>query len=147
MRWAALVTALMLLGVAAPAVAEHKEIEPAERRILPWDADIPGCDDTLVLAEITTRFAEREARFWNSALRLLAYENIRPTAWRPWRLDHIPRRFCQATAHVSDGRKRTLFYTVQEDLGTIGSSWGVDWCVVGIDRHWDHAPWCRMARP
>ena len=29
----------------------------------------------------------------------------------------------------------------------IGSSWGVEWCVVGLDRNWAYNPACKMARP
>jgi hypothetical protein len=29
----------------------------------------------------------------------------------------------------------------------IGASWGVEWCVVGLDRNWAYNPACRMARP
>jgi hypothetical protein len=29
----------------------------------------------------------------------------------------------------------------------IGASWGVEWCVVGLDRDWAYNPRCKMARP
>jgi hypothetical protein len=29
----------------------------------------------------------------------------------------------------------------------IGMKWGVEWCVVGVDRNWAYNPQCRMARP
>ena len=129
------------------ASAHARDVVPAERRIHPWDARIPGCQDPAVLEKITSRFAERESRYWNSGLRLVAYERIRPMAWRPWGLDFIPRRFCTGVTLVSDGRKRQISYVVKEDLGIIGATWGVEWCVQGIDRHWDDAPYCTMDRP
>ena len=120
---------------------------PAEHRLLPWSAAIPGCQDPGVLSEIASRFAQKEAQFWNSSLTILGYERIRPVAWRPWGLDTIPRRFCTATATTSDGRKRRVDYLVQEDLGIIGATWGVVWCVSGLDRGRTYAPNCKMARP
>lgn len=120
---------------------------PAEHRLLPWNAAIPGCQDGSVLGEIASRFADKEARFWNSALTIVGYERIRPLAWRPWGLDTIPRRFCTATATTSDGRKRRVDYSVREGLGVIGATWGVEWCVSGLDRNRAYAPDCRMARP
>jgi hypothetical protein len=26
-------------------------------------------------------------------------------------------------------------------------TWGVEWCVVGLDRNWAYNPRCKMARP
>jgi hypothetical protein len=78
---------------------------------------------------------------------IAGYKKIRPVAWRPWGLDYIPRRFCTATAILSDGTKRRIDYSVREDLGIIGATWGVDYCVLGHDHNWAYAPACQMARP
>jgi len=48
---------------------------------------------------------------------------------------------------VSDGRKHAVYYSIGEDTGMIGASWGVEWCVVGLDRNWAYNPRCKMARP
>jgi hypothetical protein len=29
----------------------------------------------------------------------------------------------------------------------VGATWGVEWCVVGLDRNWAYNPACQMARP
>jgi len=29
----------------------------------------------------------------------------------------------------------------------LGTSYGVQWCVVGLDRNWAYNPQCKMARP
>jgi len=63
------------------------------------------------------------------------------------KLDYIPRRFCTGTAILSDGVKRRIDYSVREGLGLIGVTWGVDYCVLGLDRNWAYAPACQMARP
>ena len=47
----------------------------------------------------------------------------------------------------SDGRKRAVSYWIGEDTGMIGASWGVEWCVAGLDRNWAYNPRCKMARP
>ena len=127
--------------------ASAREIVPAERRVEPFAAEFPSCFDPAVLEDITTAFAERETRFWRSDLKIKAYEHIKPLAYRDWGLDYIPRRFCTATAILSDGVKRRVDYSVREDLGTIGYTFGVEWCVVGLDRNMAFAPACRMARP
>ena len=100
----------------------------------PYDAKIPACEDPWVLGKVAQHFAAKEAKFWNSSLQIVAYESIRRTGWRPWGLDYIPRRFCTATASLSDGVKRRIDYSVREDLGMIGMTWGVEFCVHGLDR-------------
>ena len=141
-----LVAGLLLLPTLASS-ALSREIDPAERREVPYDALLPACDDPSVLAEISGDFATREQRFWNSSLRIVGYERVRQQAWRPWGLDTIPRRFCSGTVLVSDGRKRRIDFSVREDLGPIGFTWDAEWCVVGLDRHYAYAPACKQAQP
>jgi len=43
--------------------------------------------------------------------------------------------------------RRPVHYLIGEDMGEIGAVWGVDWCVVGLDRNWANNPACAMARP
>ena len=55
---------------------------------------------------------------------------------RPWAANTIPRRFCSGIVEISDGRKHAIHYSIAEDTGIIGATWGVEWCVVGLDRNW-----------
>ena len=110
-----------------------------------YDAVVPACD--YGLGVIASRFATKEGRFWNSSLTIQGFENVRQVAFHPWANDTIPRRFCTATAIVSDGKKRRVNYLIGEDTGFIGATWGVEWCVVGLDRNWAYNPACKMARP
>jgi hypothetical protein len=110
-----------------------------------YDGVLPPCD--AALGKIAARFAEKESRFWNSSLQILDFERVRETAYRPWAAGTIPRRYCSAVALVSDGRKHQVNYWIGEDTGIIGMTWGVEWCVVGLDRNWAYNPRCKMARP
>jgi hypothetical protein len=112
-----------------------------------YDAVVPACDDLAALGKIQARFYEKEAKFWNSSLHILGFESLREVALRPWAVDTIPRRFCTGTAVVSDGVKRRVNYSIIEDGGMIGGTWGVEWCVLGLDRNWAYNPHCRMALP
>jgi hypothetical protein len=140
-----LALALSCAMLSLPVLA--REIDPAERREVPYDASIPVCDNMLVLGEIANRFKTTEHRFWNSTLRILTFERVKEVAWRPWGLDMIPRRFCSGTVVTSDGVRRRIDFSVREDLSFIGASWGTEWCVQGLDRHYAYAPNCRQARP
>ena len=110
-----------------------------------YDGVLPECE--AALDTVASRFALKEGRFWNSSLQILSFEKVRQIAYRPWAYGTIPRRFCSATAMVSDGRKHKVSYSIGEDTGFIGATWGVEWCVDGLDRNWAYNPRCKMARP
>ena len=110
-----------------------------------YDAVVPPCDYGLGL--IQKRFATKEGRFWNSDLQIVGFDAVREVAFRPWNENTIPRRFCAAKALVSDGKWRSVRYSIIEDGGMIGATWGVEWCVVGLDRNWAYNPRCKMAAP
>jgi len=110
-----------------------------------YDGVVPQCD--AALGTIADRFATKESRFWNSDLQILGFEKVHEVAFRPWAANTIPRRFCRAVALVSDGRKHTVRYWIGEDTGFMGVDWGVEWCVVGLDRNWAYNPACKMAAP
>jgi hypothetical protein len=112
-----------------------------------YDGVLPPCDAPFALAKISDRFAEKESKFWNSTLTIQGFERVRETAFRSWAPHTVPRRFCSATALVSNGRKHPVHYWIGEDTGMIGAGWGVEWCVVGLDRNWAYNPGCKMARP
>ena len=92
-------------------------------------------------------FATKEGRFWNSDLQITDFDRIREVAYRPWADGTIPRRFCSGRALISDGQWRTVRYSIVEDGGMIGANWGVQWCVVGVDRNWAYNPGLRRGWP
>lgn len=110
-----------------------------QNRLLP-------CDEPLALERIQETFAEKEARFWNSSLGIRGFDRVRLVASNPHGQNLIPRRYCTARAHLSDGRIRTVSYSILEDQSIIGLTWGVEWCVHGLDRGRSFDPACRMAR-
>ena len=40
-----------------------------------------------------------------------------------------------------------MYYSITEDAGMLGVSYGVEFCVVGLDREWSYQPDCRRAQP
>ena len=110
-----------------------------------YDGRVAPCESAL--PTITSQFQEKESTFWNSPLTIVAFDKVRQVAFRPWAAHTIPRRFCTAMAYVSDGLKHPIHYSIGEDTGMIGATFGVEWCVVGLDRNWAHNPACKMARP
>lgn len=112
-----------------------------------YDRAVPSCDYPAALDRIIGNFHTKEARFWNSELRIVGIEDIRETAFMPWAAQSIPRRFCHGAALINDGSRHAIYYSIAEDTGMIGMDWGVNFCVVDLDRNWAYNPRCRMARP
>ena len=110
-----------------------------------YDGVLPSCESAL--GTISSQFAEKESTFWNSALTITAYGRIHETAFRPWQSDNIPRRYCSGDVMLSDGKRRSVHYSIIEDGGFAGFGQGVEWCVTGLDRNWAYAPGCKAARP
>ena len=140
-------TAVILIGLGALAPAQAASW--LEKNIYlsgpNYDGLLPPCE--AALDKIASRFAQKEGQYWNSNLQILDFERVREIAYRPWAAGTIPRRFCSALALVSDGRKHRVNYWIGEDTGMIGMTWGVEWCVVGLDRNWAYNPACKMALP
>jgi hypothetical protein len=144
--WFALASVVLALAPVPATAASLFELNfwlPGPR----YEGALPPCDSVAALDIISSRFSQKEGRFWNSSLTIQGYERIRETAYRPWAPNAIPRRFCSAVALVSDGLKHPVHYSINEDTGLLGASWGVEWCVVGLDRNWAFNPSCKMARP
>jgi hypothetical protein len=112
-----------------------------------YSRDMPACDYPPALDRIIADFATKESRFWNSDLQIVGIENIRQTAYLPWAAQSIPRRFCSGTVLINDGRRHAIYYSIASGTGMIGATWGVNFCVVGLDRNWAYNPACRAARP
>lgn len=147
MRKALIACLFTVFGAAAPAEAASLLEKNFWLSGPNYDGVLPLCDDPAVSEEIARRFARKEAEFWNSTLTLDHFDRYRQIAFRPWGRPFIPRRFCAARVLVSNGRYQTVSFAIAEDLGPIGATWGVEWCVSGLDRNLAYAPACKMARP
>ena len=141
----AFVLALALAATAGGALA--RPVVPAEKRFWDYSGDLPACNSPDVLSRMSDRFQASESEYWNSSLQIVNYDSIKVSALRPWGLDHIPRNFCQGRALLNDNTYHEVYYSVAEDLGLIGMDFGVEFCVVGLDRDYSYAPACKMARP
>jgi hypothetical protein len=140
---------LALLAIATSSIGTARAASWLEKGIWlngpRYDSVLPPCEAALY--EVTNRFAEKERKFWNSTLEITGFANVREIALRPWEAGNIPRRFCTAKASISDGKVRTVNFSLIEDGGYASIGAGVEFCVVGLDRNWAYNPACRMARP
>ncbi len=144
-RAAALVSSACVLAPLAAAEPRLGDAPPAEARMFPYSADLPACDDSILLARIQRGFYDRERDYWASELAIDGFVNVRETGFRSNGLSYIPRRWCEAAAQFSDGAQRKVIYEIAEELGFIGLGSGVTWCVVGLDRNRAFSPHCNAA--
>lgn len=115
-----------------------------------YDGRVPPCD--WGLGTIASRFSQKESKFWASDATIESFDRVREIAFRPWSDKLIPRRYCEAKALVASASLRKqvwtkVYYSIGEDQGFAGFTWGVTWCVVGFDRNLAYAPGCKAARP
>lgn len=108
---------------------------------------VPACNEQQALNLIAQRFAETERMYWNSNLTITGFDKVYEIAFRPWGPAYQPRRYCGGRVFTTDNHRRAIYYSIIEDGGFIGASWGVEWCIVGLDRNYAYAPSCKMARP
>ncbi len=107
----------------------------------------PSCDDWSVLARVTEKFSYQDRHIAGEGIEIASLDNIHQ--YDP-RLERglVTRRFCTATASLSNGRKTNVAYLIEGPwLATDSLGWHVESCVVG------HDPWriydanCRSLRP
>jgi hypothetical protein len=140
-QWLSGLGLAMLVGMQAA-----HAITPAENRHARYAAvPLPHCASSEVLSFVAGWFESREATYWNSHLRISGIDRIKETGLRPWGANYVPRRFCTARVHTSDGKLRHANYFVRESIGMFGNTWEVIWCVTGTDRHRTYAPGCEQA--
>lgn len=120
---------------------------PAEARWAPFFDAMPVCDDAGVLSTISSRFGQTQREFWDPNLAIQGFDRVREIGFRSNGLSYIPRRYCIARAAMTDQRYRTVAYAVATQTGIIGNTWGVEWCVVGVDPTLAYAPDCEVIRP
>ncbi|MGJ4941751.1 hypothetical protein ACQR1W_14345 [Bradyrhizobium sp. HKCCYLS1011] len=137
-----------LLGVVV-ATAPARAANPLELNFWlsgpKYDGRVAPCE--AAVSTVVHDFEEKERTFWNSSLTITGMSNVHEIAFRPWQSDNIPRRYCTGTAMVSDGKVRTVNFSIIEDGGFAGYDQGVEFCVVGLDRNWAYGPGCRSAKP
>src|SRR5205807_6541319 len=83
-----------------------------------YEGRVAPCESAMGM--ITTQFWEKESTYWNSSLKITGYSDIHEIAFRPWQSDNIPRRYCAGSVMLSDGKLRSLYYSIIEDGGFSG---------------------------
>ena len=135
-----LVAGLLVLGGSAPVFAAD---------LVAVSVDDPGaCANGKVLNRITHRFRHQVRHVPNlPQVDITDFYRIRENRFEPQASDSpIERRYCHATAALSDGRNRDIWYLIERPMGFAGIGSNVEFCVDGFDRWNVYNGRCRVLR-
>lgn len=141
MRLASLLVAAATLisAIAAPVVpslagSRHHDIASA-------------CDEPAILSKIMRRFHHQTHEVHHDPMVIEAYSKVHQHRFYPADAKHqIARRYCGATAHLSNGSRHYVWYFIETEAGFAGIGDNVEFCVTGFDRWNVYNSRCRVAR-
>lgn len=144
------VTAAMLAAV--PAFAADYGTAPAPAPGIGYHhlhhAALPTCDDPAVVARIPEKFAYYDAHVIGSGLAVSTIDGIHESALRAGGPGLIDRRYCGATAWLSNGQRHEVVYLIEgPKVGFASIGWHVESCLPGFDPYRVYDARCRSIRP
>ena len=111
------------------------------------DALVPTCDDPKVLAEVEDQFEHGAVEMLQTGYVIQEFSDMAEKAYFPLSEDRpIERRYCQGEAMISDGQRRTVYYTVSHPLGYASIGWKAEGCVLGLDKWLIYGANCQSLR-
>lgn len=132
----------------ASLVAMAAALLPAEAadmvRVSPDQPNV--CASDQVLSRISHRFRYQVRHVPHlPQVDIQDFYEVRESHYTPRSEDHpIERRYCQATAALSNGQSRTVWYLVERPMGFVGFGSNVEFCVSGFDRWNVYGGRCRV---
>nr|WP_245411832.1 phage portal protein [Phyllobacterium leguminum] len=112
-------------------------------------ADSGGiCADQRVLKSIVSRFGYQVTHVPNlPTVGISAFSNVQQKRYEAGELPSaITRHYCDATAVLSDGEQRRVWYLIEEGQGFASFGDNVEFCVAGFDRWNVYDGRCRILR-
>jgi len=107
-----------------------------------------ACEDPYILAKIVDRFRYQTRNVPHLPhVDITDFRGIHEHRYLPYGEDWpIARRYCGATAALSDGSDRTIWYLIEDGMGFVGIGDNVEFCVSGFDRWFVYNGHCRILR-
>jgi len=135
-----------LLGLAA-AVGATPSVRAADLGVY-VEPDSGACSQNWVLSKITHRFAYQVRHVPHLPLVAITdFHNIQLNRYLPAEENWpIGRTYCRATAILSDGEARPIWYLIEEGQGFASIGNNVEFCVSGFDRWYVYNGACRVLR-
>jgi len=104
----------------------------------------PHCHDEKVLEKIIERFNWAEDNTFQRGFYLGNIERVRERVVQT--NSAIPRRYCRGHARLTNGRHPTIYYLIEGGQGFAGNSFGVEFCMSGLDPMREYDGSCRVLR-
>lgn len=106
------------------------------------------CSQQSVLRTVVSRFGYQVRHVPNlPQVGISAMSDVRLTRYEPkTNPAEIERTYCRATAVLSDGQYRPVWYMVEEGQGFASMGRNVEFCVDGFDRWYVYDANCRVLR-
>ena len=109
---------------------------------------LPACDEPGVLARISEKFAYQDARVTRAGLAIARIDGVHQHGLRAGGPSLIDRRYCGATAWLSNGGSSEVVYLIETPrLGTFSVGWSVESCLPSYDPYRVYDARCRSIRP
>lgn len=138
---------LMFAGIVfAPASADAADyVRPSSVQAA---GDSGACADGHVLSRITNRFRHQVTHVPHLPnVDIVDFRGIQQNRYLPaYENRPIARRYCQATAYLSDGARHTVWYLIEEGMGFAGVGNNVEFCLVNFDRWHVYNGRCNVLR-
>lgn len=114
------------------------------------DRPSPECHDEKMLKRIVKRFRiQAQEVHHDPSLEIVEIHDIHQNRYLPQDVHlsrAIARRYCQGHVHMSDGRKRSIWYLIEGGAGFASYADNVEFCISGLDRWNVYNASCRVLR-
>lgn len=108
-------------------------------------AGTPSCEQ--VTGTVSGRFSQSMRSFLDRDLSIAAFGLIHETRLEQRDETHpVERRYCQTKVTTSDGKRRQLWYLIENSWGFAGLGSSVEFCVSGLDPWHVYGAHCRSLR-
>jgi hypothetical protein len=113
-----------------------------------YASDPGACADERVLARISHRFRHQVRHVPHLPdVEIVGYAGLGQKRYLPKDERHpIARRYCHGSVDLSDGRRRSMWYLIEDPMGFAGIGSNVEFCVSGFDRWYVYGGRCRVLR-
>ncbi len=107
------------------------------------------CEDPVILRRVQRAFRYQVRNVPHLPdVAITDFHRIHEHRYEPYDGDRHPiaRRYCGATAQLSDGRHREVWYLIEDPMGFASIGDRVEFCVAGFDRWNVYNNHCRVLR-
>lgn len=113
---------------------------------LPSFGGLPDCGAEGVIYDVVDRFGHVHDVQWHTGLKINFLDRIRETGYAPPTQHTVARRWCEASANLSNGRRPVVYYLIEMDRNFAGVGMRVTYCVAEYDYWHVYGESCRTVK-